>query len=496
MIIKKINEVFIQITDCDEYSLESYFKIKDEECFFKPSFKMGIWDGFIRYYDRNTRLLPIGLFPQLQTYIKDNNIECDYDFNNFNNFTSNDITDFIVNNGLDVSRNPYPFQLKSIQRALNYKRGVIQSPTGSGKSLIIFILCRYLLNNNKKILIITPQVDLVNQLFNDFISYGWGDCDKFVNALHGKVKLYIHNKPVLISTYQSLSILDKSIFKTFDSVIIDEVHTAKALSIKEILIQCENAEYRIGLTATMHKKDIDKFTIYSYVGKKIFDIPIKTLQVEGFLTPLVVNVITFKYPEELKSTYKLEFDKEYNFISKIPKRNELLKHILNQINPTENILILCKNIVQVKEAYNYLQENIKGYSLYKIQGDVKSENRDEIIKNVENNQSCIIVATYGTMSTGRNVKRLHHVILFSPYKSDIKVLQSIGRGTRLHETKKLLQIWDIVDDLSYYDQDDVTIKSKKKLKENHLLQHSKLRLNYYKDKEFPVKKTTVNYNDI
>lgn len=497
MHIKKINDVFFQVLNHNVHELDKYFKVKDSDCYFKPKFKMGMWDGFIHFYNTSSNMLPIGLSSYLKTFISDNELQCEYDFNSeCNYYNIDEIKKFIEDNNLNSVINPYPFQLKSIQRALNYKRGIIKSPTGSGKSSIIYNIVRRLLSENKSILIITPQVDLVNQLFKDFESYGWKECCEFVNTLHGEVKKYKHDKPILISTYQSLLRLPSEYFESFDAVIVDEVHTAKAVSIRDILIQCVNAEYRIGLTATLPKKELDRFTIFAYLGKLIFDISIKTLIEDGFLTPLQINVLYLEYLESMRSNCKREFDDEYKIISKIPERNKLLYKIIEKVEPTENVLILCKNLNQVKDVYNFINSNIKQFNVHKIQGDVVSEERDNIIKIMENTGSNITVATYGTMSTGRNVKRLHHVVLFSPYKSDIKVIQSIGRGTRLHITKKILTVWDIVDVLKYYDFEGSGRNRHKVLKDNYLVEHSNLRLQYYKELEFPVQSEIIKFEDL
>ena len=169
-----------------------------------------------------------------------------------------------------------------------------------------------------------------------------------------------------------------------------------------------------------------------------------------------------------RGTYQREVDD----INSYKNRNLALDYIIKNCKDDENILILVSKIDHLRDTKLYLEKKFKNKKVYEIYGETDADVREEIRKSLEKDSGSILVATYGTFSTGSNVKKLHHIVLFSSYKSQIKVLQSIGRGLRKHESKEFVTVWDCVDKLDY-------IYDKKKCK-NWTYQHwEKNRLEYY-----------------
>ncbi|MFW6312142.1 MAG: helicase-related protein, partial [Nanoarchaeota archaeon] len=284
-------------------------------------------------------------------------------------------------------------------------------------------------------------------------------------------------------------------FDKFQSVIVDETHGAKSSSIKSCLQKCTNAEYRIGLTGTMPESKADKFTIYGFLGPKLYGIESSELIKRNILSKITIANILLEYSEEDKFKYwhsddgkisKISYKEELELIYKNKDRNNVFKYIINNIDKKENILILCHKIDHLKDVESYLKENFKGYNIHTIYGKTEADEREAIRKTTNLTESNIIIGTYSTMSTGINIKRLHHVIFASSYKSKIKILQSIGRGLRKHDSKDKLILWDIVDDLTW------TSNRGKKYK-NFVYIHWRQRLQYYESQSFKFLNKKFNF---
>lgn len=225
IIIQKSNESFVQLS-CDEeinHEINNLFSAFAPGYRFNPRYKHHLWDGRTRCYSPITQLLPIGLVSNLINWCKTKKYT--YELKNFDDFT--DTIDF---NKLSTIINSYisdfdarDYQLKAIYQALTNKRGILLSCTGSGKSLMIYGILRYLLSVKKlkRMILIVPNVSLVEQMYSDFRDYGWEDLENYVELLYA-AKKPTHKLPILISTWQSLQDHDKEFFEKYQAVIVDE----------------------------------------------------------------------------------------------------------------------------------------------------------------------------------------------------------------------------------------------------------------------------------
>ena len=456
-----------------------------------PKYKAGSWDGKIRFFDKQEMTLPIGLLRYLKPFLKeyDYKVRFLFDIESLKNpIDKSDLSGFFDalfdsvtnNNGEPIY--PRDYQEDAVLAALRHKRGVLESATGSGKSLIIYSIIRFILEDiDGKILLVVPSVSLVNQMYNDFKSYGWDDIYNDVSLLFSKSKKYDVNKKVLISTWQSIYKRGDQFFKPFGSVIVDETHGSKSASIQSVLKKCVNASYRLGLTGTLPSERVDVLNIFGYLGPKIYSLKSKTLIDRGYLSPITIVNMFLKYPINLaKKCVGMSYSEETDFISKISIRNKVLKYIVGNVKSSDNILILCQKLNQLDDITKYLSELYPERPLYVISGQVNADKREKIRQEIETKDGVLLVATYGTLSTGINIPKLHHVIFASFYKSKIKVLQSIGRGLRLHKSKKRVIIWDIIDDMRFM-QDNGRIMY------NYGYVHFKQRLKYYIEEGFDYK---------
>lgn len=320
-------------------------------------------------------------------------------------------------------------------------------------------------------------------MFSDFKDYGWEDAEKHCNLVYAGKKID-PTKSITISTWQSIYNKGPAFFKDFTALMIDEVHLASGQSIQTICKNCNRAKYRIGLTGTMPKDDASRYTILGYLGPILYTLDAKTLMDEGVLTQIEIKNLIAKYPDEV--CYRRDdYQKEQKAILDYKPRNKVLDYILSNVNDKENILILVQRIEHLKEVRDYLVDNHQKYNVHQIYGDTDPNERERIRKLIDSSENSIIVATFSTLSTGVNIKKLHHVVFFASYKSEIKVLQSIGRGLRTHESKTMMILRDVVDDMRY--------QHNKSLVKNYSYNHwEKFRLTYYKEQKFSYSDIQIN----
>ena len=483
IIIEKNNESYVQL-HCNEeinHEINNLFSAFAAGYRFNPRYVNHLWDGRVRVYSPITQLLPIGLVSNLMKW-------CDSKKYTYKTDFFDDFTDEIDKDELRETINGYvkkfdvrDYQFKAVYEALTNKKGILLSCTGSGKSLMIYCIFRYLLEKKKlkRLLLIVPNTSLVEQMYTDFIDYGWDNIEESVELLYsGKKPTY--RLPVLISTWQSLQTQDKSFFERYDCVLVDEAHGVKANVVSKIMKSCFNAEYKLGTTGTLPTELSEQLIINSVIGNVIFELKSKELIDLGHLTKLNIASIFLKYPDEFIAENKNRtYQEEVKMVEEYENRNSVLNMIIDHSKNTDNILVLVNHKNHLKEIKDYLIKQYPNKKVNILMGDIKSAERETIRKNIEYEEGTIVIGTYAVCSTGLNIPRLHAVILYANSKSRIKVLQSIGRGLRKHNSKNKVIIYDIIDDLSYKTR---TGKTKK----NYCMQHYDERLSYYTEQQFPV----------
>lgn len=489
--IDKINEVELRI-QCD---LAQMMELKEFSSFmapnylFHPSFRAKIWNGKLSWFNTKEKTVPIGLLPELIKFCEQYKYQPKLNFD-VKELTSEPVDDDLLNKFYEhifarTEFRPRDYQHDAISSALNNRRGVIKSATGSGKSLIIYSIVRFLLAEKKNIILVVPNVSLVNQIFSDFVEYGWYEVADFTEKLYSGQKPSF-DKPILITTYQSLMKRPESFFTRFDAIINDEAHSVKSVELQKVSKKCMNATTRIGLTATLPKADCDKFNIQGMLGPVIFNLKSKKLIDRGVLSKIKVVNTFLKYPEEIDILGRnRQYQDEVSLIQDSPERQHVFKYIFDNMPDKQNSIILVQNIKHLELISDYIEKEVdEKFKLYVVHGGVKADIRENIRKLVELEDNVILLATYGTLSTGVNLKRVHNLILGSSSKSEIRILQSIGRGLRTHESKDGVIIWDLIDDFTYDNRN-------KRLVKNHVYKHWEERYKYYTEQEFPCLKKTI-----
>jgi len=463
--------------------LSEYFSFFVPGYKFMPAYKNRAWDGKIRLYNALAGELNAGLFVYLVEFCKNAGYTIDIEESEYGfPFASKQIDREMLQEFYKHLKLPYDvrdYQHDAIATALDRHRGVFVSPTGSGKSLIIYSLTRHILGTNKgKILIIVPTTSLVEQMHKDFVDYGW-DGEKIHKIYSGKDKTT--PKRVIISTWQSIYKFPKAWFEQFVCVIGDECHGFKSKSLSSIMNKATEAKYRFGATGTLDGTQTHKLVLEGLFGPVYQVTHTKKLQDDGTLAPLEITVLNLLYSETTRENFGSQtYQDEISFIIKHEKRNNFIRNLA--LSQKGNTLVLFHRVEKHGEVLRDLIQSkaAEGRKVFFVAGKVDTDDREAIRRIVETQQDAIIVASMGTFSTGINIRNLHNIIFASPSKSQIKVLQSIGRGLRKSDDGSTTQLFDIADDLHW------------RTRKNFTLLHCFERVKIYKQEQFNYKVTQVN----
>lgn len=466
--------------------LNDHFSFEVPGAKYHPLYKSRMWDGRVRLFSMFTQELYVGLKSYLEHFAK----ERDYVVDNSEYVTTADsVTYEMIKEyceGLNLGSKGQPlmireYQIDAVYRAISEGRKLLLSPTGSGKSLIIYCILRWHLDAGRKQLILVPTTSLVEQMYSDFQDYSCLNDWKTSNNCH---RIYGgHEKsndfPIVISTWQSLYKLPKQFFSIFDCIYGDEAHLFKAKSLTGILNKCIKSPYRIGTTGTLDGTKTHKLVLEGLFGPVYKVTTTKKLISDKTLADLEIFNIVLEYPEEIrKSIRSIKYQEEMDFIVQYEPRNKFIRNLA--ISQEGNTLVLFQYVekhgkILYDMIYNKLTNREKERKVFFVFGGTDTEQREEIRRITETQNDAIIVASYGTFSTGINIRRLHNIIFASPSKSRIRNLQSIGRGLRTSEDKTSCKLYDIADDLSW------------KTKKNYTLLHMVERIKIYNDEHFNYK---------
>jgi superfamily II DNA or RNA helicase len=482
LIIRKKNEVFLQI-QAEPYvhqELSDYFTFEVPEAkFLKRNPKFKYWDGTIRLYSPGTGELYAGLYNHLMAWSKERgysveSVKNDWygDITDTNHFVSPGGVKDLVDKISNIKARDY--QYYTVYLALKYHRGLFLSPTGSGKSLMIYSLVRYYHSTDKKILIIVPTTSLVEQMVKDFTDYGW-NADEHIHKIYsGKEKN--SDKPIIVTTWQSIYKFPKRYFDDIDCVIGDEAHLFKSKSLTGIMEKLHNAKYRFGFTGTLDGTKTHKWVLEGLFGACEKVTKTDDLIKKGHLSNLRIKILLCKHEYQ----YFEDYHQEMEFIVTNNKRNNLIKNLVADLEG--NTLVLFNYVEKhgepLYELINNSTENTR--KVFFVHGSVDTDEREEVRKITEQENNAVIIASYGTFSTGINIKRLHNIIFASPSKSRIRNLQSIGRVLRKGEGKEIATLYDIADDISSDNR------------QNYTLRHLQERIKIYQEENFKYEIIKVN----
>tara|TARA_R110000744_G_scaffold334643_14_gene439980 strand:- start:3568 stop:5043 length:1476 start_codon:yes stop_codon:yes gene_type:complete len=482
-----LKDYSMMYVDCDthiQHELSDYFSFFVPGYKYVPAYKNKKWDGKIRLFNRLTGEINSGLYAYMTKFTTERGYEMIVERTDYgvplDTVKIDDFDAFLKDAELPFM--PRDYQYDALTKALSRKQSILLSPTGSGKSFIIYLLMQYILNKPSKmgkVLIIVPTTSLVEQLYSDFEEYGMVASDHIHKIYSGKDK--ITDKRVILSTWQSIYKLPKKWFEQFSMVIGDECHGFKSKSLSSIMNKSTEAEYRFGLTGTLDGTQTHRLVLEGLFGPVYKVTTTKALQDNNTLAPLDITIGVLQYPKHLKYENKNNtYQEEIDFLISNDGRNKFIRNLA--LSMKGNTLVLYNRVDDhgkplFEAIYDKADENRK---VFFVSGKVATNDREEIRHMVEKQSDAIIVASLGTFSTGINIRNLHNIIFASPSKSQIKVLQSIGRGLRKSDNGETTQLFDIADDLSY--------ESRK----NYTLLHSIERVRIYEKEQFNYKMIKVD----
>ena len=447
VILHKLNEAYIKV-ECEKsisQELSSYFSFRVPGYQFVPAYKNKLWDGFIRLYDLRTNQIYHGLVPYVEKFCAERNYtsEINSEISITESFSLVEAVDFVRT--LDLPHEIRDYQLNAFVQAVRNRRILLLSPTASGKSLILYVILRWLQESDyKRGLLIVPTTSLVEQMYTDFESYGYDSEEYCHRQYSGKEKHT--NKLLTITTWQSIYKNDADYFEQFDFVMGGEAHQFKAKSLTTILSGCTNAKYRIGTTGTLDGTQTHRLVLEGLFGPVYKATTTSELIDKGQLASFKIKCLILKHNEAVcKQARDWDYNTEIDYIVQNPARNEFIRNLALSLNG--NTLILFQFVEKHgKDLYTIIKDSVKDRHVFFVFGGTDVEIRESVRAITEKERDAIIVASYGTFSTGVNIRNLHNIIFASPSKSRIRNLQSIGRGLRKGDNKEEAVLFDIADD--------------------------------------------------
>ena len=499
IIINKLNEVFLQIDCSQDQGREIYetFSCYVPNWKFMPLAKAGVWNGKTSFFDYNNFTLPIGFLNKLLSFCKSFNYEYEFSFDQntlTNNITDEEITVFL--SALFPTGSKFKlrdYQETAVREMIKNKRCLIDEATGSGKSLIIYCIVKYLQMSGIKgrFVLIVPSISLVNQMESDFIDYGYQNFEADFATIYFDSDNRDLTKQFLISTWQTLHKLPQKYLDTFDAFVVDEVHSSsfKSKLLLNVLAKLHNASWRLGCTGSLPREEpINMLTLIGYMGRIVSTVKSAELIERGILAKIQIVNVLLKYPEALIDKSG-EYQEEVMKTIAYTDRNKVFKYIINKVGDTKNILILVQRIEHLRSIRAYLQGQFPNRKVYEVYGKTDGDEREIIRKLVNQSTGNIICATFKTFGQGINIPNLNIVIFGSSYKKTNVIVQAIGRGLRKTEIKFNMTLFDIVDDLTWQKRTGV-----KGL--NHLFKHFLERLKIYRHEGFPFKNISLRISDL
>ena len=467
LIISKKNEVYLQVQAEPHvyYELADYFTFEVPGAKFMPQYQKKYWDGKIRLFNTQNGQIYVGLLDKVIQFCRDHEYKYEFIKNQYYGLPF-EVNKMISKEGVKDYMNavckykPRDYQIEGVYDALRHNRKLLISPTASGKSLMIYSLVRYYVDRNESILIVVPTTSLVEQMYKDFADYGWNVGSYCHKIYAGKERET--EAQVIITTWQSIYKLPRKYFARFNVVIGDEAHQFKSKSLVSIMTKLADAKYRYGFTGTLDGSQTHKWVLEGLFGPSYKIIKTEELMKKGHVATLDINVLLLKHPPNKFET----FEDEVQYIITHGRRNNFIKNLALDLKG--NTLILYARVEgHGQPLYELINNNTnENRQVFFVHGGVATEDREKIREITERENNAIIVASYGTFSTGINIKRLHNVIFASPSKSRIRNLQSIGRVLRKGNGKVKATLYDIADDICY--------KSRKNYTLNHLIERIKV----------------------
>lgn len=471
------DKLFFQLVHYDTKGelkdLQLYFKKHQRGYIFDVLYKRKLWDGYDHFISDDLKI-GVGLWKEILNFGKklDYSIDLDgvtgllntnFDRDKFQKFAS------VLLDGADVTDRDY--QLEAAYRALKYKFCAEELATSAGKTIVMYMYLAFLkrkgiISKEKKALIIVPKISLVGQTADKFEKdYNTGLINFTILRMGGTNKYsdkLCEAADIVISTYQTLGNKEPDFFKQFTVICVDEAHTSRGDTIKNILLAATNVEYKLGLSGTIKIDEnySDFFKIQEYIGPLVMTLSANYLIENNYSPDVFIKMVYLDYPitepfvrdykslRESGGAGKKLYDAEKDFIIHYDPRIDFISSFVQKLGGNSLVLF-----IDVKNQYGQrIYDKIIKWNphTYYIDGGVKGSNREDYTETMEKISGVTLVASYGTFSTGIDLKNVNHIIFVESYKAEITIRQSIGRGMRNLKGKHKVTIYDLIDDLDGY----------------------------------------------
>ena len=478
------NEVYLKVSTetLIEHELREKFTCEVPNSKFMSQYRRRQWNGEIHLFDMRTKMIYVGLLDKVIAFCENTGYSFEFTDNKFYGLPF-EVNEFVCKEGVkDYIKSitpikPRDYQIDAIHDALKYNRKLLISPTASGKSFMIYSVVRFHVGLKRKVLLVVPTTSLVEQMFKDFQDYGW-DAENHCHRIYaGRER--VNTNEVTITTWQSVYKLDRSFFEDYDVIIGDEAHLFKSKSLMGIMDKCHHAKYRYGFTGTLDGTQTHKWVLEGLFGPSYKVTETKKLIDEGHLAKLDIQCLVLKHRPQKFDTY----EDEIKYLISHENRNKFISNL--SVDLKGNTLVLYTRVeTHGAILYDLINKKVSdGRKVFFIHGGVDAEDREQVRKITEEEKDAIIVASFGTFSTGINIKNLHNVIFASPSKSRIRNLQSIGRVLRKGKDKVKAKLYDIAD--------DATTGSRKNYTLNHFIERVKI----YVQEQFNYEIISINLKD-
>lgn len=454
-----------------KYFWEEY-GIKTDHYFFTLAYKVGKWDGKMRFFSdtgKTYNFLLDEILPKIEALGYKLELE---DRRNGQLATvptiDKDYFSYITNPKTGEPWEYRPYQVEATNTLIQEGMGIVIAGTGAGKTSMCACLCDAYAKQGLRTIVIVPSGSLILRTKRDF------DLFKLdVGRYDGKQKDLNHTH--VISTWQALKNAPH-ILRDFQVLVVDECHGAKAEVLKNLLTNHgNNVVYRFGLTATMPTGKADRMAISLTLGQVLYTIPAHELIEQGFLSKLNISVMQLDdaaiIEPSLVEGFKVDYSLEMDYLNKLERRLSWIAEFLREKaeNKKGNVLCLVNNIATGKKLAKRIPEAVFVY------GKDEDEDREEVYRLFETEDNLLVIATVHVAGVGIDIDRIFNLIYIDGGKSFIRTIQSIGRGLRKGRDKDYVDVIDICGNLVY---------SKK---------HLRKRLKYYKEAQYPCKKYSVQY---
>lgn len=460
--VEPVNESYIKVLFDDfgvEQEFAEFFSFMAPNFKYSPKFKSGVWDGKIRLFNQRNKQIYKGLIETVFKFAKQRNYEISVNpCLRITTPISLDATKEIVKcQSIKSSISVRDYQFDALKYAFSTKRAILVAATSAGKSLMIYSLLRKWQDEGRKTILIVPNLNLVKQMYSDFIDYSsendWDTTENVYTLYSGQERVF--DKPICISTWQTLLSMQKNdprkfieVTNTYDCLIGDEAHQLKSTEVSKVLEGFTKTEYRIGTTGTLDGIQINTLTLTGLFGTPYKVVTAKELIDQGYATDVEIRIMVLKHPEHVRKAMKnMDYHTEVKILKGLEARNNFIASLANACSG--NTLILYNHVKTHGNLIHECLQKLTKKKVYYIHGGVEADEREEIRQIVEKEENSIILATSSLMSTGTNIPSIANLIMTMPGRSNIRIRQSIGRGLRLKDGKLLTKVFDLADDFSF-----------------------------------------------